>query len=135
MNGIRILFFFSVIFSLCLTIKAGSAGQTDREKIIKEYEEADLNKDGFVDENEYKKFIEKKFNSLHNNKWQMTEKKEPAKGEGEEFVATGEEKERKISFKKFLNGRLRFFNEADANKDRLLSFEEYTRMELIDPVR
>jgi EF hand len=135
MNGVRILFFFSIIFFLCLTIRAGSTGQTDREKIIKEYEAADLNKDGFVDENEYKTFIRKKFDSIHNNKGQMTEKNEPGKRGGEEFVVTGKDRDHKISFKKFLNGRLRFFKEADANKDRLLSLEEYTRMKLIDPVK
>jgi hypothetical protein len=135
MNGIRILFLFSVIIFLCLTIKAVSAGQTDREKIIKEYEAADLNKDGFVDENEYKIFLKKKFDSMHNKKGQMIEKNETGKRGGDEFIVTGKDSGHKITFKEFLNGRLRFFNEADANKDRLLSLEEYTRMKLIEPVK
>jgi Ca2+-binding EF-hand superfamily protein len=135
MNGIRVLFCFSLIFFLCLTLEARSADRTDRKKILKEYEAADLNKDGYVDENEYKRFISKKFNSVHGNGEQRTEKNESRKRGGEEFVATEKDKEAKIKFKEFLNGRLRFFNEADANKDRLLSLEEYTRMKMMDPVK
>jgi hypothetical protein len=135
MSRIRILIFFSLIFSLFLVIKAGNAGQSDREKIIKEYEAADTNKDGFVDENEYKAFLKKKFDSAHNSKGQTVEKNKVVKRGKEEFAVTGKERDHKISFKEFLNGRLRFFNEADANKDRLLSLEEYTRMKFMDPAK
>jgi hypothetical protein len=135
MNATRIWFSFSLILFLCLTIHTGSAGQTDREKILKEYEAADLNKDGFVDQDEYKRFISKKYRSVDEGRDQGAEKNKPGERKGEEFIAAGKEKDHKISFKKFLNGRLRFFNEADANKDALLSLEEYTEMRMIDPVR
>jgi DNA-directed RNA polymerase beta subunit len=135
MIRISTLFFFGLIFSLCLVIKVGNAGQTDREKIIKEYEAADTNKDGYVDENEYKAFLRKKFDSAHNSRGQKVGKNEVIRRGKEEFAVTGKERDHKISFKEFLNGRLRFFNEADANKDRLLSLEEYTRMKFMDPVK
>ncbi len=135
MSGTRIFFFFSLILSLFLVTKAVNAGQTDREKIIKEYEAADTNKDGYVDENEYKAFLKKKFDSAHNSKGQTADKSKVVKRGKEEFAVTGRERNHRISFKEFLNGRLRFFNEADANKDRLLSLEEYTRMKFMDPVK
>ena len=130
MNGIGKWLVFAVMISMFLPFKAGAVDKINREKMLQEFKAADLNKDGYVDESEYKRYIEKKFESE-----QTAPKNESRKGKGEEFVVTGREKEHRIKFKTFLDGRLRFFNEADANKDRLLSLQEYTKMKMIDPVR
>lgn len=135
-NVLRIFVTLGVICFLCLTFEAARAGQPEeRAKLLKEYEAADLNKDGYLDENEYKSYISKKFASMHGKEDKRIEKKDTGKREGMEFVTRGKERDQKISFKEFLNGRLRFYNEADANKDSLLSFEEYVRMKMIDPVK
>lgn len=130
MNGIGKWLVFAVMISMFLPLKVGAVEKVNREKMLQEFKAADLNKDGYVSESEYKRYIEKKFESE-----ETAPKKESSKRQGEEFVVTGKEKEERIKFKTFLNGRLRFFNEADANKDRLLSLQEYTRMMMIDPVR
>lgn len=137
MKGMSICVLFTVFCLLCFTTPAVSAGQTDREKIVKEYEAADVNKDGYVDENEYKRFVSKEYEAKEKKekKKDGVEKNESGQREREEFVTAGEEKTPKITFKEFLNGRLRFFNQADANKDNLLSLEEFTQMMIIDPVR
>ena len=135
MSGLRICFLVSLISLLCLPSLSWGFDQSDREKIQKEYEAADLNKDGYVDENEYKAFISGKFGSADKSKNQKTDKNGPAGREAGEFVVRDEGKDYKVTFKEFLNGRLRFFNEADANHDTLLSLEEYTKMRVIDPVK
>lgn len=135
MNGVRLLFCFSLIFMLCLTPRAWSADRSERERILKEYKAADLNKDGYVDENEYRRFVRKEYSAMQRQGPERIKKNESPKKGGEEFVVTEKEKEGRIKFKAFLNGRLRFFNEADANKDRLLSLEEYLKMKMMDPVK
>lgn len=120
----------SMSIAMPLTVKAGSADKINREKVLQEFKAADLNKDGYVDENEYKRYVEKEFDSMKKGM-----KNEARKKQGEEFVVTGKEKKQTMKLRTFLNGRLRFFNEADANKDRLLSLQEFTEMEMMDPVR
>ncbi len=112
-----------------------NAGQNTREELIREYREADLNKDGYVDEEEYRRFIKKRFESMDSNRDEMLERAELKELKKEEFVLTDRNKDRRISFREFLKGRLRFFNEADVNKDALLSLEEYVKMKLMDPVK
>lgn len=138
MNGIRLLFCFSLIFMLCSTPRAWSTDRSEREKILKEYKAADLNKDGYVDENEYRRFVRKEYkeySAIQRQGAERIKKNESPKKGGEEFVVTEKERGARIKFKEFLNGRLRFFNEADANRDRLLSLEEYMKMKMMDPVK
>lgn len=140
MNVIRMCVSAGLICLLCgaflsLTPGVGIAGQSERAKILKEFEAADTNKDGYVDENEYRRFVGKEFKSIDKNKDHRIEGSELATQEGPEFKLTEKERKGKILFKTFLNGRLRFFNEADANKDRLLSLQEYTEMKFMDPVK
>ncbi len=102
------------------------AHEKELETFSKEkFEAADVNNDGFVDEEEYIEYVSKQRDKVDapDTEQGKTAGSEESKGVGMEVMEEAKKDEGQ-PFKTFLDGRIRFFRELDEDNDRRLSFDE-----------
>ncbi len=119
----------SVSFFLCFMVESGFGFHEElMETFSKEdFEKANLNKDGFVDEEEFLDYVKKNkenFAGPDNDKTQVIDREKLEEPQTEQFIELGKDKDKRTSFKTFMDRRIRFFRELDENNDRRLSFDE-----------
>lgn len=124
---------FSGLACLCaLMVPLGAAAQAQPSVSRQIFSEVDLNRDGYVDLDEFHKDIVASFHVLDNNRDGYISIEEiraiPDKGRVEallKFMGLSDaNKDKKLSFKEVVEARMAIFDQADSNKDGRLSLEE-----------
>ncbi len=122
LSKITALFFCAVLFGSFFVL----AQAADLEVIKPEFQEMDINKDGFVTSDEIQAYQAKKFEELDKDSNGAIDSGELAADKTKMFASADKDKNGKITKEEAGSQFSEYFKQMDKNKDEKVSEAEYT---------